>query len=80
MEMSSMAELENHLRVQIEKALQSAIDDLKQTIMLEAEHKFGLELRQRIGNVAIKLSDIYSLERCGTDLLVHVKISNKPSP
>lgn len=61
----------------IREAIRSLIDDARERIIKEATFQFERELRRAAGSVAINVADYFSIERCGSDLVIKVQVEKK---
>ena len=65
----------------LEHAIYTALEDethkIKETAIKEAVSQFEDALRKSIGLVAIRLLDYYSVERIGSELVIHVKLEKE---
>jgi hypothetical protein len=60
----------------IEQALDKQIAEVKEQIIRRAVEEFNKEVREITAKTALKVSDCFSIERMGTDVIIRVKVEN----
>jgi len=61
-------------------AIKSEIDRQREKVIEEAVAEFEEKVRKAVGQVVLQLSDYYSVERLGAELVIHVKIEGETKP
>lgn len=56
------------------KSLESHLEAAKETAIKKAVTDFEAELRRTIANYAIQMTDYFSVDRVGQDIVIHVKV------
>lgn len=68
-----------HMRKNIEMAIDQTLDAEKEKLILSAVREFEAAVRKRVGEITLSLSNIYSVNRFGSDLVIHVRIEESKS-
>lgn len=63
----------------VQGAIGRAIEIEKEKSIEEATQAFEKRVREAVGQVVIQAADYYSVERNGTDLVIHVKYTTEKS-
>lgn len=58
------------------ETISAQVESIKEEIVKAAVEKFEKEIKKAVGQVAIALSNYFSVERMGSDLLIRVKFDN----
>jgi hypothetical protein len=69
--------LEQRMMRSIHEALDKKLKELKEQIIRDAITTFDNELRAAVGTAAIKISEYYSMERLGPNLVITVRLEDK---
>jgi hypothetical protein len=72
--MSSLAELERRLELSIQQQLEGYLAQKREMIIGEAITSFTRAVREAVGKAAVEVSDMYSVQRAGSDLVIRVKL------
>jgi hypothetical protein len=67
----------NTLEESLKQAIQERVNEARERIVQVAVETFEKEVRQLIGSVAVNLSQFYSIQRLGPDLVIHVKMDKQ---
>jgi hypothetical protein len=70
-------DLEQRLLRSIHDALDERVKKIKEQVMADAIVTFTDDMRAAIGTTAIKLSEYYSIERNGVNLVITVNMGGK---
>lgn len=60
----------------VRAAIETQVAEIKKRIIEVAVEDFRQQVRGAVGNVAIKLSELYSIQRLGTELVIHVELEH----
>lgn len=71
-----MADLKNTISDEIELALAAAIRQYQEEVVQEATHIFEKRVREVLANTVLTLSNYYTVDRIGANLLITVKIGD----
>jgi predicted Zn-dependent protease with MMP-like domain len=66
--------LQDGLVSAIKNAVVTAAKEEQERLIVEAVQTFEKRLRTAVGNVAINVSDFFSVQRLGPELVIHVKV------
>lgn len=69
-----MQSLESKVHEYVSKALQQAITEATELVIAEAKTKFEAEVRHAVGVNAINLSNFFSIQSHGSELIIQVHI------
>lgn len=58
----------------IETAIKETVDAAREQLVKEAVAEFEKQVREIVGKTAINVSNMYSLQRHGNELVIHVKL------
>lgn len=65
---------ESRINGTIEKAISVAVEAEKETIIARAVAEFEKAVRQSVGSVALHVSNHFSIQRMGQDIVITVKM------
>ena len=63
------------IKTQLESQVLALADNVKEQVIKDALAAYEKELRSKLGDFAIRLSDYFSVERLGSDVMIHCKIT-----
>ena len=64
----------------IQKLIRDRILEAQEAVIKDAVADFEKVIRQIVGKVAINVSNYYSIERSGPNLVITVKVGEEPKP
>lgn len=70
----SQDSMESRMMRELHAAIDDKLKKVTDQIVADAKQDFEIELRAAIGAVVVNLATYYSVERCGPDLVIHVKL------
>lgn len=72
--MESVVKFESLINSQIEKAISSAVEEHKEELIAAAVEEFEKRVRKVVGEVALHVSNHFSIQRMGKDIVITVKM------
>lgn len=72
--MESVVKFESLINSQIEKAISSAVEEHKEELTAAAVEEFEKRVRKEVGEVALHVSNHFSIQRMGQDIVITVKM------
>lgn len=66
----------NTIAKAVEDAIKIRAEEIKDELILNSVIQFEAEIRKAVGQVSLKLFNLYSIERVGQELVIRVQIDH----